>query len=431
MSDETNPPDTLGTKANSSPPSRQTSSRAWRWGLCALAAIVMGWLCIWWFRPSGATLPPGVTGDEYARAAAGWKRRYGRKPGDLDVVSWLAESAIASGDLETAAACFARIPSTHPHYGRPARHQQGQVLQRLNRLCEAEQNLREFIDLESKAANPRNELLIDAMQRLRSLLELELRFEERRVVLHDLFQRGEGELFDVVMYLFPTLLRWNGPVTVQRAEAALAAEPECFEIRRAVGRYRTGQGRLDESRAILDACLHDRPGDLHSFAFVLACEYERGGAAAIAEAVARLSPPSDHDPWLLLELRGYVDNDQQRFADAVDCFERVLREDPTNAGCHQGIAIACQGLHEPERRERELAITAELMRIQVRLARMMLHDHPPAVIREIAEACERLKLDDHARRMARLGLQLYPDAGEFHVLLERLQAADNGGRPAP
>jgi tetratricopeptide (TPR) repeat protein len=406
--------------------SPQRSQRRWMWGLAGLAvAAGLAWLGVAWLSAQRRSLPAGITENEYARAAQSWKLRYRRKPGELDVLSWLAESAVAAGNLESAAACFERIPTSHPVYGRSARHQEGQVLQKLNRLCSAERNLREFIELETNSPQPQNEqsqseLLVDAMQRLRSLLELELRFEERRALLQQMFQKRDGDLVETLMYLFPTQLRWNGRAAIARAEAALAADPDCFEVRRAIGRYRTGQGRLDESREILDGCLRERPGDLATYSYVLACEFERRGVKAIVEAVNRLPPPSDRDPWLLLELRGYVCNDQQRFAEALDCFERVLREDPVNSACHQGIATACQGIHDSERRSRELAITGILTRIQVRVVRLMQLEHPPETILEIAEMCEQLGLQEHTRRMARQGLALYPRFEEFHVVLDRL-----------
>jgi tetratricopeptide (TPR) repeat protein len=382
-------------------------------------------------RSPPSLLPTGVTDSDYQRAARSWKQRYGRAPDEFDVFSWLGESAVAAGDLESAVACFERIPSTHPVYGRPARHQQGEVLQKLNRLSPAEDNLREYILLESAAPQPQNELLLDAMQRLRSLLELELRFEERQALLREMFRRADGDMFDALVYLFPNLLRWNGPVTIRRAEAALAADPECFEIRRAVGRYRTGQGRMDEARSLLDECLKERPRDLPTFAYLLECEHERGGTAAIADAVRQLPPPADDDPWLLLELRGRVANDEQRFAEAVDCFEKVLRADPANATCHNGIATAWRGLHETGRYERELDITAVLTRIQVRVARLTLHGNAPAPILEIAEMCEQLGLHEHALLLARQGRRIYPRSGEFHALCDRLQRADRQEEQAP
>jgi len=402
----------------------RASKRRWLWGSSAvILAVGIIWLAVASLRPARPILPAGVSESDYARAERDWKNRYHRRPDELDVISWLAESAVNEGDLETAAACFQRIPSSHPVYGRAARHQEGQILQKINRLCAAEQNLREFIRLESDSTQPQHELLVDAIQRLRSILELELRFEERRALLQDMFRYGEGDLFDTLVYRFPSLLRWNGPAAVARAEAALSSDPECFEIRRAIARYRTGQGRIEEAREILTACLREKPSDLPAFTYLLECEYERGGAEAIAEAVDRLPPPADDDPWLLLELRGQVHNKKLQFNKAIDCFERVLRSDPANATCHQGIAAACLGLHDLERRQQELRAAVLLTRIQTRLGRVVMHGPALQTMIEIVETCEELGLDDHALGIARAGLRIYPRSGDLDALVARLQKA--------
>src|SRR5262249_23595384 len=140
MSDESQPPEAPGCSVPESPLTRKPVNRTRLWGFCALLAIAAAWFGASWLWTSPPHLPRGVTSEEYVRAAANWKRRYHRTPDERDVMSWLAESAVAQGDLEKAADCFEQIPSTHPVYGRSARHQQGQVLQKLNRLCAAEQS---------------------------------------------------------------------------------------------------------------------------------------------------------------------------------------------------------------------------------------------------------------------------------------------------
>lgn len=375
-------------------------------------------------------MPAGVSEEAYARAAREWQLKYRRRPDSVDVYSWLAERAVADREWPVAVACFALISSDHPQYGRAARHQQGQVLQRLNRLHEAEEQFRTFIRLESGRPGPQSELLIDAMQRLRSILELELRFEERHQLLRSMFEWGDGDLFDTLAYRFPNLMRWNGPNPIARAEAALAVDPDRFEIRRAIGRYRTGQGRLEEAREILEACRHERPDDLPTYAYLLEIEYQARGPQAIAEAVRQLPPPRSDDPWLLLELRGFVGNAERRYADAITCFDLVLESDPANAACHQGKGMAFAGLHEEENQRRELGIAKSLTGIQTRLA-WIVQQAAQAPLFEIARTCEEVGLFDHARDVVRHGLRLFPNHGELHALADRLQKKNGDPSSSP
>lgn len=163
-------------------------------------------------------LPPSITAREYQVAAESFELKYRRKPDQLDVLSWLVEWYLGHDLLPLAVDCFAAIPTTHPQYGRMARYLQGRTLLELNRAVESEQQLRELIFLEETSPTIKPQFLVDARQRLRHLLEVSLRFEERQQLLRGVVARGEADHFELLVFCFPSHLRWNGPTAVRWLE---------------------------------------------------------------------------------------------------------------------------------------------------------------------------------------------------------------------
>ena len=142
--------------------------------------------------------------------------------------------------------CFDRIPTSHPRYGRMARYREGVLLIALFRAVEAERHLREVISLEEATPSIKSEFLIHARQRLRHILEVEVRFEERHHLLRGVIDRNEDQSFEPVAGCFPSLLSWNGPDAVLWIEHF---QPAWTGI---VSRYRPGWPPMAKKNYLLE-----------------------------------------------------------------------------------------------------------------------------------------------------------------------------------
>ena len=381
-----------------------------RCSLVALPAALLLVLCAGGcdHRPTTAPAPetsaaPVVLSDvEFRRAAQTFERLYGRAPDRIDVISVAAETAVAEGRLEQAVDLFAVIPSDHSAYGHSARFQAGQVLLRLNRAVEAEKQLREFLALEESDPQMKPEHRHDARQRLRYILEIELRFKERHELLAAMIERGEADLIDTQFYLFPNLLRWNGAAAVSECEEFYANDPDDPNVAAAMGRYRVGQGRLDDADSILEPLHQKHPSHLQIAAALLACQYERTDWEQMELVAADLPPATDADPWLLSMMRGRLAMHRKEYEQAVEQFERVLRDDPANAEACAALAAAYGSLGLNDRRAEQLQRMKGLARVRDLLGAVQEHPDDPVPLRNIVAVCEEIGLKDHARLASQL-----------------------------
>jgi tetratricopeptide (TPR) repeat protein len=387
--------------------------------LGSVLLLILGAVVVWspWIRKQ---LPPdGVSAREFDLAAKAFERRYKTPPDHADVVSWLAETAVADNDLERAANCFAAIPTAHPKYGRSARLQQGQVLLKLKRAAAAEAQLREFLIAEQAAPQSPPEHVAHALSQLRHILEVQLRFEERRPVLRELVARHAADGFETIAFCFPTLLRWNGSQTQEWLAEFLRETPDDFRLRLAQARYHTGNGQLDAARKLLDDLLAERPHDRTALAALAAVAYEAADWDELARTLDGVTP-GDADPWLLHRLRGHLLNHERRFADAIIQFQTALRLDPACAECRVGLAEAFAGLGQPERQREEADKARQLARIQNRLGRLDTEPDQHDALFEVAALSEEIGLAAEARVISEYLLRLSPNHAKATTLLARL-----------
>jgi tetratricopeptide (TPR) repeat protein len=396
--------------------------RRWLAACAFLVVLAVIAISIWLSRRTRVSLPRGVPLSEYKQARAEFQSAYRRKADEIDTFSWLAERYVKDHELEKAAACFERIPTSHPLWGRSARHQQGNVMLLLDRAAEAERQFREFIDRERRDPRSSPAQLVDAIERLRFVLEVQLRFEERRTLIGPMVRAGKGDVFDVIYYCFPSLLRWNGPEAAARLERFWRADPRNLKLRIALGRYRTGQGRLDEAADILSECRREAPKDPAAVAAELALFRERGAWDRIIEEIDTLPPPSASDPWLLLLIRGQAYNRGKDYRRAIRCFQLVFQTDPANSECCLGLAAAYAGLHQPVDQKRMLAKANVLARIQNRLGwgQSSPKDVQPFI--EIAELCEQIELYEEGLLIARLAARTAPKNAVLQKVIPRLES---------
>ncbi len=401
----------------------KSGAKIWIAGLALLALVAggVGWA---FYQKSGASaaqgrresepaeaeLPAGLSAEAYQSARVEFFSRYQRVPTRIDALSYAAELALGREDYATAAACFAEIPSAHRQYGHMARYQQGFALLHLNQAHQAERQFREFLALEKKSPQASAKHHQDAMQRLRYILEVELRFRERRDLLAEMHERGLADAFDTLAYCFPTLLRWNGPDAVHWCEGFWKADPRDAKIAAAMARYRVGQGRLDQARELLKGIDPTSAKDPHVRAARLFLYSEAGELLALENMVDSLPPPDEGEPWLLLRMRGQARNRRGQFAEAERCFRMVLKSDPANVASYLGLARACAGQKRLEERKEMLRIADVLGRIQNRLGWVVNETTARQPLTEIAQLCREIGLDRQAELIAELVKRIDADA---------------------
>jgi tetratricopeptide (TPR) repeat protein len=340
-------------------------------------------------------------------------------PGDPSYDAYLSTDPNAD-QLDAAVACWERVPSDHPQHGAEARLQQGLLLVTLRRAAEAESNLQEFIELAQAGRSLPPAQVAEALDMLRFLLGVELRFEERHGILRAIHLLGAADTNDAITYCFPSVLRWNGEQAVQWLEEFWEQTPDDFVLRVALGRYRTGQGQLDQAEQILRQCCDERPSDLSAQAALLACLYERADWEQMNAKLEELPPASKNDPWLLLRLRGHVHNHFGRFQQAFDAFTMAIDADPANGESYLGLGKALAGLQRPEESEIALQKTSVIARIQNRLGWIQVRQTDISALWGVTELCEQANLNSRASVMARHLLKLDPAHRGARELLERL-----------
>ena len=375
---------------------RRGRPRVRRAAAVGVLAAVAG--ATWWFIHP-ADLPPGISAEEYDRAARKYRELYGQKPGRLDALSLAGELAVADGRLAAAAACFAAIPNDDRRYGASARLQAGQVLLKLNRAREAESSFREFLSLAARRPAGTGENVAAARRFLSYVLSVELRFEERKSLLADLHADRQAGVFDSKQFFFPHLLLWHSSTGRRRLPDWLKADPSDPLLREAEGRYLTADGRLDEARAWLEELHREFPERLTCAAALLECLFERDDWDGFAALARSLPEYAAGQPWLLTRMRGEWALHDNDWEEAVRHFERVLADDPANPSCHMGLARAYAALDRPDDRDREQRYSLVLSRIRVHLVNVE-EDRPDALL-ELAAQCDEIGFQEAAEAFRR------------------------------
>jgi tetratricopeptide (TPR) repeat protein len=355
------------------------------------------------------SMPSVVSPKEWSIARQSFERQYGRKADRDDLLSWMAEWYLARGRPADAVACFSEIPTSHPKYGRMARFQQGRTSLDLHRADDAEKQFRELIAAEEIEPHLVPRYLIDARQRLRHILEVELRFEERHTLLQGVVEREEVDNFEVISACFPNHLRWNGPQAIEWIEQFHAADPNSPSIRIAMGRYFVGQGRLKDAQQLLEGVVREFPEDLRAKGVLIACLREADKPEAVDQRFASLPPQTAQDSWLLLLERGVHATARGHGADALAAYEQVLKFDRTSGQAWQGVATAARLLGDTAKRARAVNMAAGLGRIQNHIGKGIQRPRDPNSFIDIADVCAEIGLDREGAIMAKFALKLAPE----------------------
>lgn len=376
--------------------------------------------------PVTVPLPESVSPDEFQRESAALERRYQSPPAREDVLFELGRRAAERGDWKVADDCFRVVPIDHRRCGQAAAYLHGQVLLQQRRLSEAEPRLVEFL----AAVDHQQQPLVSpadaaaARKSLSYLLALELRFEERAELLRTMVAHGEAGPFDLVARYFPSLLQWNGAHGVEQIEAALKHDPHNFALRVALGRYRTGGGQLDEAAEILLKCYEERPNNLNAVAAVIECHLERGAWSEAQRLIEATGPTNDHEPWLMLRLRGRLLQHASEFAAAAVAFERAIAADPSSTESYAALADCCRNLSDTKCRDAALHTLQGLARIQSRLGHIAQQPDDMQPLIEVAEICETIGWKAAALALANVVRQSLPNEARLVELLQKLEATE-------
>lgn len=367
-----------------------------------VAVVILG--ITFYLEWQGSNLPEGVSRDQYESAARTYTQLTGQNPDRFDVLLNLGQMAASDERLETAIACFREIPAEHVKYGLFAKLRLGEILIRLNRAAESERAFQEFLARSRNDAGVSAGDLKAARDWLNYLYSVQMRFEERKVILAELHKSGTASVFDSKQYFFPSLLIWSSTTGRERLRQFLEQTPDDLQLNIAEGRYLTSEGRLDESRALLEKLRKELGRDKRCLSALLECLFEDNNWASFRDVMKDVPPAAPNDPWLLTQMRGELALHMHEWKEAIGHFERLADEDPANT-------IACMGL---SRAYRQLGLEEEYQNMQLRsllLARIRpglqkVTETDAAAAEELAEDCVSLEFEEaaeafrqHARRI--------------------------------
>jgi predicted Zn-dependent protease len=376
-----------------------------------VASLVLAALSFVWFgraRNDNLSVPSVVSFKEREIARQSFEQQYGRIADRMDVLSWLAEWYLTRKNLQNAVLCFQEIPTSHPSYGHMARFQQGRTLLILHRAAEAETQFRELIEAEEAAPEIEPKYLIDARQRLRHILEVELRFEERQSLLAGVVERGEADNFETVAYCFPSHLRWNGLQALEWIQEFYATDPAQPAIRVALGRYLTGQGKLQESQRILQDVVREFPTDLRAIAALIACFREADNSQEADRLMSTVAVRPARESWLMLQQRGEIALQHGQSGEALAAYELWIRGDRTCTAAWQGLANAARLSGDMSKRNAALKMVGGLGRIQNHLGKIIRNANDSNAFLDIADLCAEIDLNREGQILAQFVVRLEP-----------------------
>lgn len=386
----------------------------------------------YWLMSEDIKLPPGVALNDYQRVAQSLQRTSRRTPGRDEVFFKLADEYATNQKWDLAAALFAKVPDD-VRYGRQARYLQAQCVLQLDRLRESEQLFREYLADTSTSTHTLwptpapHEERVQALHYLSYLLSVELRFDERKVLLGDLVQRADADLFDTLACHFQPLMEWNNTHGVERLERACAVTPNDWQLQSVLAQYRIAQGRTAEAWKLLQQCREQRPDDLNIAAACLTCLEEQGDTEGYLQLGARLPPIGPRDPVNLLRHRGQLALRRDRASEATTCFQQALAIEPSCVSCRLGLAEAWLALKEPEQRKKELSAAENLARIQNRLGWAASKTPTPEVLLEIIRLSADAGLQTAAVDLCKISIRHFKESARFEALLRKVAADKPGG----
>lgn len=337
-----------------------------------------------------------LTPEDSSQAIAWLQEKHGiNSPSDVEIIIAAGGIAVAAEDYEKASRYFDQVKTEVPRFGMTARLEQGVALLKLNFATPAEQNLRKFLEVARSTENPDPTQVLDGFKWLTYLLSVQIRQEERKLLLEEQHAIDLADPLDSKQLYFPNLLILNSPAGRTRLAKLIENEPTNLSLLVASARYQTLAGEFDAAIESLEKLRRTRLEDLII-------------AAALAEAFVesdRLedagilidSIPSYHsmEPWLLTRMRGELALHREKWNDALKYFGTVLEVDPANAPAQMGKAMAYEKLGDKDNQEEALRRSGVLAKIRVNLG--SVQSDAEAACLDLATQCRAVDMEAAAK----------------------------------
>lgn len=347
----------------------RTLTGRYKYGLTGLVclAIVLAFVTLKW-RKDVINLPESVSQAAMEETHREFVELFHREPDEADLLMALAETAARNEQPDVAIDCFERVPSDHIRYGASARFQEAEILLRANRVEKAEASFREFLTLQEGQPGSDRKYLRKARAWLAFIMTIELRFEERKLLLQQMIQNREFDVYDAKQLYFPSLSANYSTQISNRLDDFLEQAPTCRPLLVAQARYLVRQGKLDAADQLLQTIRLQYPTDSETIAATLECLFELADWKRFESVISAAPKFTPDEPWLLTQMRAEFARYSKDWSAAEKYFRKVLESDPANPTCHMGLASALFSLEKTDERKEIQDHSLILAKIRVYLS---------------------------------------------------------------
>lgn len=379
----------MTTETNSTPSVLLNSRSGWY-----RLTVFTGLLCLiglaWWILLPGPGIPSGISERNYKLAAIRFEGQFKRTPNHFDTLMMAGELAVQKDDSATAIAAFSSVPDEHPEYGPKARLQEALVLVRQQQARQSELSFWRFLQLAETNPKVSQQDVVEARQWLCFLLSVELRLDERKEILAAAHDVRQINVADSKQFYFPRLLIWKSSSGRRRLMEFLEKDPGDFLLNVALGRYLTGEGKLDEARTLLESLMAQVPGQPDCTIALLECCFEQDDWKAIAAIISTQPDYQTGEPHELTRSRGELALHERRWEGAVTDFTRALKSDLSDPAVNMGLAKALSQLGR--RDEQVVAQHRSLVLSQIRVNMARNNESSPDALLDLAERCREIEM---------------------------------------
>ena len=388
---------------------------------------------IWWLRLPGRLLGQAelrLSQGRTLEAVASLETYVKRRPQDSKTVLLLARCLVEIGGAspnEKALKYLGAVPESDPLAGE-ARWRAGNIaLLGLHRAAVAERCYRKSVELDSDSVEAREGLLRIHWWQGRKSSEV-FRWLEEIWQLGDLSQRRRAlELLFWVRYgSFPLDLAL--PVM----EGFLSADGSDYGARLGMARCMIMLKRYDEALTLCAGCVQEQPNDPLPRAILVDHALVQGDWKT-ARSMLEDWPEQAWDLNYWSSRGEYLQQAEGRFAEAIDCFKRVLEDRPDRWAARYRLSQCLEALGQHERAERERALSDRIgkalldTRVQRFLDEVLPNvDSRPQGCYEIADFFLEVGLEKDSQKWQKLGQELEAQAARVKPTTEGQSDAASG-----